>query len=133
MDGEARLELSSVSNPKKKYISDFVHEYASNNEDGKIKLLSHQRRVLLLYVCGEVKYNEAANQDIMSNDWAGLLPEDNEEFVDMIRDIMPEDDKEDCAKYKHYYDKMRMEHYGKAVRVEGYDANLKKCLFLLST
>ena len=123
MDGEARLELSSVSNSKKKYISDCIHEYAGNNEDGKRKLLSHQRRVLLLYVCGEDKYNQAENQDLMSNDWAGLLPEDNEEFIDMIRDIMPEDDKEDCAKYKYYYDKMRMEHYGKAVRVEGISDN----------
>ena len=126
IDGEARLELSSFTNAKKKYISDFIHDYAMCDEDGKRILLSRQRSLLLLYVCGPDKHNFTANDDLMTESWGGYLPEDNEEFVDMIRDSMKDEDRYDSKKYRYYYDEMRMEHYGKAIRVEGLSDNDKK-------
>ena len=123
VDGEKRLELSSMMNVKKKYISDFIHAYAGNTEQGKKDLLIHQRRLLLLYVCGQDTYYSSEHVDLMSDNWGGLLPEDNENISDTIYQLISSED-ENLTIVD--YDKMRMDHYGQAVKVEELSDNDRK-------
>ena len=120
---ELRLELSNINNPKKKYISDFIHTYASSTKEGQKELLIHQRRLLLLYVCGPEKYVLAENVDLMSDNWGGLLPEVEENISDEIyNSIMNEGKKLTEQDFNH----MRMERYGKAIQTEGLTENDQK-------
>lgn len=116
INGEKRLELSNASNEKKKYISDFVNLYAGFDAQTQQELLIHQRMIILLYVCGVKKYKQAKNVDLMQKDWGGLLPDDNENISDALYESICSNGKNHSLRH---YDKMRMEHYGQAIRVEG--------------
>lgn len=123
VDGEKRLELSSIQNEKKKFISDFIHCYASCEKDGQNHLLEHQRRLILLYVCGAEKYKLAENVNLMQKDWGGLLPEDKENISDEIYASICDEGTNHTLKS---FDTMRMERYGKAIRAEGISENDKR-------
>lgn len=120
---ELRLELSNINNPKKQYISEFIHAYAGSTMEEQKELLIHQRRLLLLYVCGPEKYALAENVDLMPDNWGGLLPEAHENMSEEIyQSIMYEGKK----LTEQDFNNMRMERYGKAIRVEGLSDGDKK-------
>ena len=115
MDGEKRIELSSIVNPKKSYISNFIHEYVSKTSEEQRELLSHQRRLLLLFVCGKEKYYATEDCNLMDSEWGGVLPDDAQNISEELWEKIQSED----YKYKvEDYNQLRCERYREAVQVE---------------
>lgn len=63
-DGKKLLQLSNADHAKKKYIFDFMVQYANASEQEQVDMIIHMRKIILLFVCGEIAYNEAEDRGI---------------------------------------------------------------------
>lgn len=70
-DGEKMLMLSNSKHPRKKYIADFIKDFAGcSNEDEQNQMIFNIRRLIVLYVYGPLQYDKIS----MSNPW-GKMPD----------------------------------------------------------
>lgn len=123
IDGEKRIELSSIRNPKKSYISNFIHEYVAKTPEEQREMLSHQRRLLLLYVCGKEKYYATEGCGLMDSEWGGVLPDDAQDISEeLCTNIQSEDYKDNVEDYNQ----LRWGRYFEAVQTEELSEDDKK-------
>lgn len=127
-DGK-HLVLSSAYNDKKKYIFEFMKEYAGCEKEQQKELLKHMHYLILLYVYGEQIADEARETDLRPFSFGISLKENDgvisETLLDLIRtrDNTPSRFK---TEIRGYNDQIAIEckdilvqHYQQAVNAEG--------------
>lgn len=58
------LKLAGAGNPKKKYVFQFIEEYACADKESRNKMLGNIRRLMLLFFAGESAYLEAEQKEV---------------------------------------------------------------------
>lgn len=85
-----KLQLTSSTNEKKKYIFDFIKEYAAADEGERKNRLVHMRQLILLYYCGAEKYDAAQDSDLSQWSFGSLQEDISHNFSDRVIELINE-------------------------------------------
>lgn len=78
-DGKMLLQLANADHPRKKYIFEFLKQYADNEED-RPQMLVHFRRLILLFYCGSEVWRLSEDADVAEWTFGRMEPEQAETF-----------------------------------------------------
>lgn len=92
-NGNIYLKLSGADHPKKKYIFKFLCDFAEcNSEKDREKLLVHFKQLILLFYCGQDKYDEVLSvpESLFAWSWGIHKEEDFVNFDDEVYQLINE-------------------------------------------
>lgn len=127
------LRLSSWSNEKKRFISDFVDQFAEATPEEQSAMLIGIRRLIILYTRGVEAYNEACDSDIAKWSWMSMKASDDLMFVEGVTEKLTERDQAEksftrksiTAQIETMIDDQILTHYMKAKEADIDENDLK--------
>lgn len=124
------LQLSNAEHEKKKYIFEFIKEYAASGEEHQKQMLIHIRKLIVAFFCGEDVYN---NADVLEWSFGDIELDDSKNFsteaIELITQIAQTPKQNKAEKRKLADDlknKIRDEvasHYHKAIEIPNIKEN----------
>lgn len=127
-DDKTYLCLSGADHPKKKHIFKFLCDFAEyDNEQDREKLLVHFKRLVLLFYCGQDKYDEVVSvpESLTAWSWGVHKEEDSVNFDNDVYTLINERQscKQDKSKLRKLDDDIRQKlknviasHYRNAIK-----------------